>query len=299
MVAIFLKRMAPKLRRWLKSLINYLHLQLFLTLCSWPILLSWGLPLSTASIIGNFIFAPFLTLFLLLSSIIFFLELLFIPAAPFISMLEWLSLLWERVLSLGNRSWLLSFAQPPLIITLLILLGALAILHYKKFLSPVKSSLALCLYTIIMAYMLKATIPAQQEFRVPCFDNELTIIANNGHTTLIDPGCLGRRISAPTFVKYTLIPTLIKRGITHIDKLIIGKPGATVFKATACFVEDFVVKEIYLPKFKGKLKNSGWSSWEKLLIACMAQCTFLHLIDSAESLQRRALHATLSKKGTV
>ena len=73
--------MKQPLNRFYNHIIQFLQVQLFLSLASLPILVAWGIPFSLATVAGNFLFSPFLTLFLLLSSLIFFTELIFIPNA--------------------------------------------------------------------------------------------------------------------------------------------------------------------------------------------------------------------------
>lgn len=287
-------RLLPRLRRLLKKLIKYLQLQLFLTLCSWPLLLYWGLPLSLASIIGNLIFGPFLTCFLLLSCLIFFLNLLMLPATPFTLLLEWLSHSWSYLLSQGNPSWLVAFPAPPLIVGLSIPLAGYLVLHHKKLISPLRSVTALTCILIITALLLNAYTPQDQEFFIPCFGSNLTILQRKSTAVLIDPGCIGRRISAPSFVRYTLMQTLTRKGISTLNAVIITKPSSTVFRAAATLVDSIEVKNLFLPAWKGKLKNRGWAAWELLKVSCKARNTQLHCVDTPEVVRFGSQEVTLS-----
>ncbi|MBA3751326.1 hypothetical protein H0X06_00800 [Candidatus Dependentiae bacterium] len=134
----------PIIKRFFKKTLSFLHLQLFITFISVPFLLAAGLPLSGACMVGNFIFAPFLTLFLVLSSCIFVCELLSVSSILFIIPLEYLTEIWTCVLAYGNRSWLLALPNPPSWTYVLFALSGGIVLHSKKLRSSLKSSIALC-----------------------------------------------------------------------------------------------------------------------------------------------------------
>jgi hypothetical protein len=262
-----------------RHILRFFQLQLFLTFISWPILLYWGLPLSLLSPIGNFIFAPFLTVFLVLSSLIFFCELVYIPAAPFISMLEYVSSLWATLLSWTHRSWLLACAQPFFLLAIALPLGACSIIHFKKLNLNGKSTLVLCAYFLVSLVYL--TYPSKHEhiLSIPYGNKELSLYALKEHTILIDSGALGRSIAAPTWVAYTLAPYLIKQGISVLDYLIILKPSVTVFRSITRLLSRITVRALYLPPWHGTLSHTGWKAWEELLKALKSSdtcCLFLN-----------------------
>ena len=271
------RRVVKKIRNAPKALLKYLFLQLFLTLCSWPLLLAWGLPLSYASILGNLIFTPFLTLFLLFSSLIFFCELVYLPSSFFAFLLEITSSCWTKLLLISSRSWLFAYPLPSIFFSFLITLGAGTLLHYTCR-SQLKKSAALLVLLVFVSLLLK--IPSQYEgtFTVPCFEGEVTIIQKGSTALLIDPGIMGRRVSASSWVLYTLIPLLYKNGIRTIDS-ICAKPSTTTFRALTALVDTMPVKHVYLPRWKGRLKNSGWAAWEKLLSTSLKYGTKLTQVE--------------------
>src|SRR5579872_4558069 len=115
-----------------QSAVQFMIVQLFLTLISLPIIIAWGLPISLLSPIGNFIFSPFLTAFLLLSSIIFFTQIISIPNYPLILLLENLMPLWHYILSFSSSSAMFAFKKPPLFILIVIPLVTLFLSrHYR------------------------------------------------------------------------------------------------------------------------------------------------------------------------
>lgn len=77
---------------------------------------------------------------------------------------------------------------------------------------------------------------------------------------------------------YTLVPLLYQRGITKLD-IICTKPSTTTFRALTTLVDTMPVKKVYLPRWKGTLKNSGWSAWEKLLSISIKYGTSILYVD--------------------
>lgn len=245
---------------------NFLQLQLFLTLFSWPILLLWGLPISIASPLGNLIFSPFIMLFLLISCLIFFTEIFYIPNGLLIVALDYISYCWIWLASWAQRSWLINCAQPPLVIAFAITLSALAVIHYKKL---VHSNRRILLFFIILGltffYLKQIAIPKEQISNITCFEKEITLISANKKHVFIDPGYLGRRISAPSWVSYNLVPTLVKSGISQLDHVIILKPSAMTFRALNALCHKIDINNLYIVSWTGELNCSGWQAWEELL----------------------------------
>jgi hypothetical protein len=263
-------------------LLRFLQLQLFLTLVSWPLLLYWGLPLSLASIVGNFIFTPFLVVFLLLSSLLFLCELCFIPHTLLIYALEHVSNFWYNILLYADRSWLIYAPEPSCIAVILVLVSGFYILHHKKFSHPfISCTLFTCVLTLFYAY-LYSIHPQPGTEHITCFNNALTLITSNCHKTiLIDPGYLARRISAPDYVQFTLVPQLSKKGIRSLESVIIFKPSRTTFKALATLCSHYPIKTMYMPAWSGQLSNTGWKAWQELRTAAVRYNTTLITLDSA------------------
>ena len=272
-----------KVRHYLETigprLYHYMELQFFITLCSWPLLAWWGLPLSVASSIGNLFFVPFLSAFLLLSSVIFLGELIHIPLYPCYLLIQWLSSCWSLVLTTADRSWLFTTAHPPFFITLLLPFLASLIMLYKHTTYRLHSLLAL--------YLFSHLIPVYYSYHdrilhLPYYKKELTILCSQRKTILIDPGVLGSSIGAPNKIGTTLIPFLVRNGIRGLSAVIIARPSYMVFKAVKELIELFPVTTVYMPAWKGNLTNKGWAAWQKLLevkhntqIICLDQPTIV------------------------
>ncbi len=250
-----------KLNRLGPSLQSYVHLQLCITLISWPFLYAWGLPITPATLIGILLFAPFLLIFLLLSSALFFFELLSLPHLP-APLLEAFTSLWWYTLTTSNKSWIFLFTHPPQwwIILIPIITGILLCLRIAQSLR-----IKLFLLLMIVSGILLPRTKRLSLTKLNYFDKELTLLQSGTQGILIDEDIiLGRRLSAQKQITFTLIPHLIKNGITSLT-VIVAKPSIMVIKALNTLVESFPVQAIYLPSFTGTLKNTGWHSWEELL----------------------------------
>lgn len=261
-------------------LLRFLQLQLFLTLVSWPLLLYWGLPLSLASILGNLIFSPFLVVFLLLSSLIFLCELCYIPNTLLIYVLEHTSNLWYSILLYADRSWLIYAPEPSFVAVTLVFVCSFFILHHKKISRPLIScALFTCVLALFYVY-LHSTRPQQPGTEhIACFDNTLTLITSNYKAVLIDPGSLGRRITAPDYIRFTLIPKLSKKGIRSLESVIALKPSLTTFKALATLCTCYPVNTVYIPAWSGQLTHTGWQAWQELRAAALQHNTMLITLD--------------------
>lgn len=266
---------------------QYLTIHLFLTLTSLPILVAWGLPLSRLSLFGNFFFSPVLFLFLLLSSAIFFLEIMHIPHGSLSWLLEKTTLIWKWVLPLHGSDTLYGFSKPPLW-----LLCALAIIPFTFIAHPRMRSqkhriIGIALLSMLGMILIQST--AHQSnicTRIPCQGSELTLFHHDGKTILIDPGCIGRRISAPSWVSYTLVPELIcQTGRLAVDHLITLKPGIMTFEAIRTLCETVNVHHLYVPYMYGELSGSLRVAWGKLYGELQKQETQIHRIYEDQPLE--------------
>lgn len=296
------KKLSQKIRYLGLWLLTYLEIQLFITLCAWPFLQYWGLPISCASIIGNLLFAPFLTAFLFLSSLIFFCELLYLPYYPLLLLLEGVTQLWYPLLIASNRSWLFTLRHPPFLITLFLPLCTGIIIHSKPFKAPLHriTVLALFFFTAGFAIPLLVEHSTNKSVTLNYFDSALTIIRSGSTSILSDPGCLGRRLSAQKKVRYTLVPFLVNQGINSLTIVHVTRPSIMVFRALQTLITSFPVQQVYIPAWQGAtLNNSGWAAWEQLLRCAQKHDTTLTLVDKAYTIQYGSQTYILTPKKKV
>lgn len=273
-------------RKWMRSLITFLHVQLFITLISMPILLYWGMPLSLLSFAGNFLFSPILTIFLLLCSLIFFCGLLGIPAGIFIFLLEKLSHYWVLLMQMPSHGALVALPKPPLIFACAIALLTLGILHCKKINTPAKGIMAysgLLVFSALALTLSARWAPAIQT--LSCNKGQITLIYQK-QLVIIDPGVIGQRLSAANWCEYTLMPQLVKEyGTTTIDHFIVLQPNGIIFDTLAHLLEKVTIKKLYLPVWEGTLPKHWWRSYFNLLDQCKKHnCTLIRLCQSSKTL---------------
>lgn len=256
------------LRDWL---LQFIYIQLFVTLMALPIIIYWGLPLSLLTFLGNLLFSPLLTIFLTVSSLIFFTELLYIPNMFLIYILEKITWLWHYISSLATDNCLIGFAQPHLLFLLIIPISALALVfYYKAHITLYTTSMlaSLCALTIIYLSLISPRyLSATYIKNIPCNKGELTLIYDQGETILIDPGYLGQHLGASSWVEYTLIPTITQSvGATTIDHLILTKPTIILIQALITLCTNKSVKNIYLPALQGIVPENLQKALEQLQV---------------------------------
>jgi len=276
-----------------------MQVQLFLTAMSLPILLSWGLPISILAPLGNLLFFPALVGFLTLSSCIFFLELFQLPNSWPIFALEHGTTWWLKVLSLGNSTrWLVGFAKPSIIFLITVPLCALLIIANKKIGTVKRSIVALSLLLALSFTYLKLSSAWQDIFiNFECNGGHVTLVRTNGTTALIDPGVIGRRISATSWAEYTLAPQIIQTtGANSIDHLIVLQPGILTFEALEKLCTTTQIKTIYLTTLEGTLTKNGWRSFFSMKRAAQEQGVTLVRIGTRKQQINlsRTTHLTLT-----
>ncbi|MDR3646493.1 MAG: hypothetical protein P4L22_03055 [Candidatus Babeliales bacterium] len=207
-----------KLNYWL---LETLKLQLFLNLISFIILIHWGMPISLMSPIGNIFFAPFITIFLVLSSLVFFCEILTISNIWLTYCLEIFTKFWLKLLSFNYESWKITFAKPHFIISSLVIILAVLALKHKKIQSTFTRVICLIFIFIFLLIYTKLSTWGNS-FEVLMHRNkQILIICNNNKVTLQDKGVLER--ASWYWIQYDLVSHLIKKfGHCNVDELILN-----------------------------------------------------------------------------
>ncbi len=252
--------------RWRSGLIKSLQLQLCISLISLPFLVSWGIPISIMTLFSTLLFGPFLTLFLLISSIIFFCELIHLPHSLFDTLLECITSTWLFFLNISQQSWLIGFTKPPLIALLLIIPCTLAIMHHKNNVTAQSRVTQLFMLFIAICCIMKL-FPYQYNAveTITSHNKTLYLINHDNKLALIDNGVFSARLSSESFITYTLIPEIIKKtGKMHINHLIVHKVNKRTFDAIAFLSTKMHIKHVYVPWWMGKISSSAWASYVKL-----------------------------------
>lgn len=248
-----------------KFFVNYLSLHIFLSLVSLPIIVAWGLPSSWLSPVGNFLFNPIISLFLFLSSIAFFSELIGIPHASCNWLLEHLTAWWHWLLKLAPGHVLYGFHGAPWWLLLIISLIAFASVMHPCMRRPLPRLGGLTMLFIVSMAILRAHEPSLLVYNMPCHRGSITLIRANNSTIVIDPGYIGSRISASSWISYTFMPELIAQtGSLTIDHLILLKPSIATCDAIDTLLDTAYIHHIYMPSLQGELTGSFKRSFGKL-----------------------------------
>ena len=246
---------------------NFMHVQLFLSLISLPILVAWGLPFSLTTVFGNLIFTPFLTIFLLISTGVFFFELLRIPNGWLVYALEKLCTLWMYCLDYGSTTWLYGIDRWGLLICSVCAFTACILLHHKQW-GREKNSWSLFLLLLItpFAYQ-KVRSFFTQKGRITCIKKNALITSNNGTISVIDYGALGEKKSAGTWIQYTFLAEVLKQcGSVQFDTITCLYTNAQTLEALNTLCRHARVKKITIthPNRQTKQYKDHYKSLEKV-----------------------------------
>lgn len=229
------------------SALLFLELQLVISISLLPIFIAWGLPTSCMSILGNYIFAPLLTVFIINATLLWLTTILHIPNFILTQTLNIISKLWQTCLNYGTKNWLIGI--------------------------PSKAFPAACVATCILVWVYIFFKPSQKQrililcflYAIPLCTKQILNLQNNTFTDLqkinfvykqgkmyvIDYGALGSKRSYESWIDYTLIPYLIKTtGSLHIDMLILCKTNPRTMQAV-----DYLQTTLHLKNLLYLTKN--------------------------------------------
>lgn len=242
------------LDRWSKWFLNFLHINMMLSVISLPFLCAWGLPVSWISVVGNLIFGPFLALFLLISSCLFFAHLLGFSAPLVGKLLNILCTVWIKLLSFGSPFFLAALAEHMLWLCITCAAIAFITLHHKKWGRPLQHTAILCGLVLVVA--LGCFIQEKSYVTHALYNKRKMVLITKKDSllTLEDRGGLTEKRSPVSFVQFSLIPTLCKKtGSVTVDKLVLHKLSARTILALQQLQHTVRIKEIvYVPQRKSK-----------------------------------------------
>jgi len=249
-----------RIKNWL---LQFLQIQLLLSIIMLPMLANWGFPISLLSPLGNIIFLPFFIIFLLFASLIFFFELFYIPNDFLIYFFEKINEFYIYYTQIDTFKWLVGFTKPPIWLSITLPIAAFAILSHKRTKNIYHNIIMLGLLFLFACVYLKIIKTPKSYFtQIECSRGNVTIIHENGKTVVIDPGYIGQRISAQSWMQYTLVPEIAKIcGSTTIDHIILLQPSKLLFEALPKLFQIISVKTIHLIYWQGNMQKSCWKSF--------------------------------------
>lgn len=260
-------------------LLYTIYIQLFLSIISLPFLISWGLPISVLSLISTPLCTPVLILFLFLSSLVFFCELLFIPNEYPIFLLEKITDFWTFLFNKFQGIPLFGCKSPPLYILLLCPIFAFYITQ-KKTISLIKKTGILTLFlTLFLSVLFVTSLQIKELIPIPCNKKTIYIISAKNETILIDPGVIGSKASAGSWLSFELVPFLIKElGTVTIDHCILLRFSKRTIEAITAMLSKISIKKIYIPRWKGKIDSRSFRLFAQLKELCAHYgCTLVRL----------------------
>ncbi|MFH1643844.1 MAG: hypothetical protein ABIA74_01590 [bacterium] len=239
---------------------NFLLAQLIVTLAMIPVLVNWGLELSVMSFFGNLIFTPFLMIFLMLSSLVFFTQLLCIPNNWLIFLLNQTTLFWDKILNLSSKDWLFGFSKAPTWPLFLIALFFIYFLKNKLINSHQKQICALTFGIILMLGYLQFYPYTNPNLT---FNKKLLInIDGTQKINIVDNGLFNQTKNLEKMIEFELKPFLIQNfGKSKIENLIIKNPTHKNLDGAMHSCKILNIKKITLPFFKETLDKKTWRSF--------------------------------------
>jgi len=252
--------------------LQFAQTQLVVTIVALPILISWGLGISVMTFLGNLLFAPILTIFLILSSLLLFTQLCNIPNSILADMLDYFTHLWDMILKTGSHDWIVSFAHPGKIILIIIPIILVCVLTNNKINTHTKrvTVLSIILGVNILGLIGYQKLYVEKISQKICYQEKLTITYDTNSTdkTLIitDDGFFGRKKTAAKTVAFEIKPYLTKTygmmPITEI-KLLHAEPGS--FAAACELCATCTVRKISLPDIQNNNKKLSAFGLKKYL----------------------------------
>ncbi len=237
--------MQQKLQKITTNFLFFLELQLLISIVILPIVMTWGLPCSVMSIIGNLIFTQFLTVFICIAAVLFVTDLLGIANSYVACALEWTTQAWHYVLSFGSPHWLIGFSTWLLPISYVCAVGG-CLIYYKKIeRQSHRIALLTCLYLLIPTIAALSHQHTCKQVTVLQGTQKMHIIALHGNMYAFDCGALSARPSSQSWIEYTLAPTMIQAlGATHIDVLVISTTNSRTDVAVQALTQHIPTKKV-------------------------------------------------------
>jgi hypothetical protein len=217
------------------------------------------------SFVGNLIFTPILTLFLVISSLLFFTELLGIPNQTLATILNFITNVWDRILHLGSSKWLVECAKPHIAILFAIPVVTFIVLFNKKINTHTKRLCAMGILTIATF----GIFGIQKQYNhhgslTRSFGEKLYVIklVKSNSIIVIDDGFFSRKKSIDKAMSYEFKPWIVKHfGNIHIKEFRLKKISVGGLQAALYACTQWHVDAVWLPFFRNTLSKFGWKTY--------------------------------------
>lgn len=252
-------------------LLRYFQVQLFLSLAALPFIAAHGLPFSPLAFVGNLIFNPIISLFLVVSSLYFFSILLHIPNGLITYALEKITagMLW--CLSWGSNKWLISLPLPQspiaqwMIFIILFITPLLIIQWIRSLRSALITNAFLLFVSIAGLYFLQ---PNTSDLLIELTTKKHILIkqsktaSGKHYFQFFDNDTFNSPRATNSWIAFTLIPTLrTQRGIACLNSVIIENTTGQSFRALTFLLQRIHIKRIFMPYFEPFEKKRDWRAY--------------------------------------
>ncbi len=238
-----------------------------------PILMMWGMPTSIMSCVGNVVFLPFLTSFIVISALIFITHIFCIPNDWLCFVLNNITHWWLYLLNFSSPTWLCAPACTPLNIISTVFFGAAGI--YGLIYAPTQRTryasliggAILCL--AVPVFFTYGLFESSVHFDLVKKNKILQIDYTNSRLNLIDHGFFNVHASPEKVVNFTVRSALIKAlGNRTIDSITLTRPSMRSFIGCSALLQCFTVKKVIIPFFKPFTSKGSWREYFKLKNSC-------------------------------
>lgn len=234
------------LTRFFEGTLSFLVTQLCLTLISWPIMLWWGLPVASLSPVGNYVFGPFLTGFLILSTLLFLLQFFALPLFPFSWLLNTLVAWWLKLMEWQPWDWYVTFRKPPLLLALAIPAVTMALMHMRPIKTTIQKFCALTVWFVLASVFL-SLVPSPEKVVVACGCGKVILKNTEKGILAIDTGGARRVQSAENWAMYKLLPELVSSfGAQTIDQYYICRITPSVVAFIKVLLKKKMVRHLLI-----------------------------------------------------
>ena len=254
-------------RLW-SAFYSFMQVQFFLSLASLPLLIAWGLPFSLMSVIGNLIFTPFLSLFLLLSCILFFFELLSLPTGLLIALLEKLFSFWMYCLSFGSTRWLYGIDEYGFFIAIFCFIIAGILLHHRRYGQAKNHWYFSALLLAIPFIYQTARSYSFKKFLITCSKKTALATRSKGKISVFDKGALGEKQASNTWIQYSFLPEVLKKcGCTQFDTITTLNPTTRTLDALIALCNHATINTLIIehPHHRSSDYRKKWKELESKL----------------------------------
>ena len=264
-------QMAPVVRRLLERLaaylLTFLQTQCALTIVSLPIIVYWGLGISTVAVIGNLLFTPLLMFFLFVCTLMFFAALCQLPHGMLDEMLNVVAGFWHQVLSFSNQRWIIYCVRPHVVILILPVLALILCLRHPTICTPGRRLLAMgSILALFLGYCsLQQRYTTYAYPTLTLYEKLYVVVRADGTLTVLDHGFCSRKKSPDKVVDFQVLPVLAQTyGNMPIAEYTILKPTRGSMKAAEQFCKKLAVTQVVLPYFTAPADKGTWRAYFEL-----------------------------------